>query len=386
MMKGYVVLRHTADMGNDRPSGPSQVIARAPGRVNLIGEHTDYNDGFVLPMALPFATTIAFEKRDDDVVELDSVGFDSTSFHLGDDPSGVTSWARYIAGMARFLAVDGLPVTGFSAQIQTDIPVGASLSSSAALEVATGFGLCGLAGVAPDPVYIAKIGQRVENEIIGIQSGIMDQLISATGVEGSVVHIDCRSLATTPVRLPSSSRVLILDTMTRRELADSEYDLRRQACERAALAAGVGALRDATLDDVLGLPEFSDTEQVDKRRAHHVVTENSRVQAAVDAIAADDLELVGQLMNDSHESLSVDYEVSSPALDEMSAIARAHDACFGARMTGGGFAGSAVALVRAEQADATADAVSREWAQRHGVTPDIWAVDPSAGASVTVNS
>lgn len=372
-------------MENDAASGISQVIARAPGRVNLIGEHTDYNDGFVLPMALPFATTIAFLRRSDDRVELDSIGFDSTSFDLGDDPATVKDWARYVAGVARLLAVDGLAVAGFSAQIQTDIPVGASLSSSAALEVATGFGLCALAGVEPDPVYIAKIGQRVENEIIGIQSGIMDQLISATGVDGSVVQIDCRSLETTPVQLPASSRVLILDTMTRRELADSEYDLRRQACERAAAVIGVPKLRDATLEDVATLPETTDLEKVDKRRAHHVVTENARVHAAVEAIASDDLALVGQLMNESHASLSVDYEVSSPALDEMSAIARADDGCFGARMTGGGFAGSAVALVAADRADAIAASVAAQWEAIHGVTPDIWTVAPSAGASVVPN-
>ncbi len=369
-------------MGTDAATGPKRVVARAPGRVNLIGEHTDYNDGFVLPMALPFATTIAFERSDDDMVELDSVGFDSTSFHLGADPTSVKSWAQYIAGVARFLAVDGLTVQGFSAKIDTNIPVGASLSSSAALEVATGFGLCGLAGVEPDPVYIARIGQRVENEIIGIQSGIMDQLISATGVDGAVVQIDCRTLETTPVSLPAASRVLILDTMTRRELADSEYDLRRQACERAAAAIGVPKLRDATMSDVAKLPEGTPEERVDKARAHHVVTENARVLETVAALAADDLERVGDAMNESHRSLSVDYEVSSPALDEMSAIARSHEACFGARMTGGGFAGSAVALVHADRADAVADAVAEVWESRHGVRPDIWAVDPSAGASV----
>ncbi len=381
-MKGYEVLGHTAGMENDAASGRTKVVARAPGRVNLIGEHTDYNDGFVLPMALPFATTISFERRNDDRVELDSIGFDSTAFHLADDPTTVKSWARYIAGVARFLAVDGLPVAGFSAQIQTDIPVGASLSSSAALEVATGFGLCALAGVEPDPVYIAKIGQRVENEIIGIQSGIMDQLISATGVDGSVVQIDCRSLDTSPVQLPSSARVLILDTMTRRELADSEYDLRRQACERAAAAIGVAKLRDATLDDVAALPETTDLDKVDKCRAHHVVTENARVHDTVAAIKAGNLELVGQRMNESHESLSVDYEVSSPALDEMSGMARAAEGCFGARMTGGGFAGSAVALVDADRADAIAASVASQWEELHGVTPDIWTVAPSAGASV----
>lgn len=369
-------------MENEIRAGQSRVVARAPGRVNLIGEHTDYNDGFVLPMALPFATVIEFERRMDAMVNLASVGYASTTFSLSDDPATVESWARYIAGVARFLGDDGLTVEGFDARIETTIPVGASLSSSAALEVATGFGLCALAGVEPDPVYLAKIGQRVENEVIGIQSGIMDQLISATGVEGAVVQIDCRSLETVPVVLPQGARVLILDTMTRRELADSEYDLRREACERAAAVIGVPKLRDATLENVAALPETTERELIDKRRAQHVVTENARVVETVAALAVDDLERVGDLMNDSHRSLSVDYEVSSPALDEMSEIARGHDACFGARMTGGGFAGSAVALVHADRADAVAAAVASEWADRHGVTPDVWTVDPSAGASV----
>ncbi len=353
------------------------VIARAPGRVNLIGEHTDYNDGFVLPMGLPFATVIEFAARDDRTVDLESVGFASTTFSLDDPPGEVEGWARYVAGMAAFLAQDGVAVSGFSARITTDIPVGASLSSSAALEVATGFGLCGLADVTPNPVRIAQLGQRVENEVIGIQSGIMDQLISAVAIEGSVTRIDCRTLESEAVTLPPTSRVVIMDTMTRRELADSEYDLRRQACERAASQIGVVALRDATLEQVDALPDG-----LDKRRAHHVVTENARVIEMVQALNAGELERSGTLMNESHQSLSVEYEVSSPALDEMASIARTHGACFGARMTGGGFAGSAVALIDAAQTDAFVAHVRAQWEAAHGVIPDVWAVDPSAGASV----
>ena len=193
-----------ANGGIDWESGVARVTARAPGRVNLIGEHTDYNDGFVLPMALPFETTISFTRRDDRHVELESHGFDSTSFSLDDDPRDVSSWARYIAGMARFLGDEGVDIPGFSASISTTIPVGASLSSSAALEVATGFGLSALCGIAPDPVHIARLGQRVENEVIGIQSGIMDQLISAIATEGAVSMIDCRSLEVTACLLYTS--------------------------------------------------------------------------------------------------------------------------------------------------------------------------------------
>lgn len=366
-----------ANGGLDGGSGVARVTARAPGRVNLIGEHTDYNDGFVLPMALPFETTISFTRRDDRRVELESVGFDSTSFSLDDDPREVPSWARYIAGMSRLLADDGVEIPGFLASISTTIPVGASLSSSAALEVATGFGLLALCGSTPDPVHIAKLGQRVENEVIGIQSGIMDQLISAIATEGAASLIDCRSLDATAAHLPRGARVVIMDTMTRRELADSEYDLRRNACERAAAALNVSMLRDTTSEMVAGLPDG-----VDKQRAAHVVSENARVLAAVDAMAADDLDTLGTLMNESHHSLSSDYEVSSPALDQMAAIAREHAGCFGARMTGGGFAGSAVALIEASQTDAFVAHVRSAWSQAHDVTPNVWAVDPAAGASI----
>lgn len=358
-------------------SRPQRVTARAPGRVNLIGEHTDYNDGFVLPMALPFVTTLVAQARPDRVVNLESIGFPSTTFGLDDDPSQLEPWARYVGGMLKLLAEEGLPISGFDGQISTNIPVGASLSSSAALEVATGFAMYGLADADPDPVHVAKIGQRVENEIIGIQSGIMDQLISAIAVDGTVTQIDCRSLDATAVTLPIDARVVIMDTMTRRELADSEYDLRREACVRAAAALGVSSLRDAALADVVELPDG-----IDKQRAHHVVTENARVLATVSALADNDLATVGELMNESHQSLSVDYEVSSVALDEMSQIARDTPGCFGARMTGGGFAGSAVALVHLDSVDQLVTSVGDEWWRRNGVQPDIWAVGPSAGASV----
>lgn len=356
-----------------------RVVARAPGRVNLIGDHTDYNDGFVLPMALPFATTLTASSRPGRTVKLTSAGFPDVEFSLDDPPGSVASWGRFVAGMAAFLAEDGIEVQGFEAMISTDIPVGASLSSSAALEVAAGFAICGLAGVAPDPVRIAQLGQRVENEVIGVQSGIMDQLISAVAEEGAVTRIDCRSLETSPVLLPERARVVIMDTMTRRELADSEYDLRRAACERAAAALGVAKLRDATLDDVATL-----TDDTDRRRAHHIVSENRRVLETVDALAMNDLDRTGELMNESHQSLSVDYEVSSAALDRMAEIARAHPNCWGARMTGGGFAGSAVALVDAAAVDGFVETVQSIWKRETGVLPDLWAVVPSAGAQLDV--
>ncbi len=353
------------------------VTARAPGRVNLIGEHTDYNDGFVLPMGLPFDTTISMERRDDRTVTISSVGWGETSFSLDDDPGSVESWARYVAAMAHFLADEGLPVPGVDISMRSTIPGGASLSSSAALEVAAGFGFTAICGAEPDPVHMAKLGQRVENEVIGIQSGIMDQLISATAREGSASLIDCRSLESTPVNLPDGTRVLIMDTMTRRELADSEYDLRRQACERAAAAIGVPALRDATADQLDAV-----TAPLDRRRAGHVIAENDRVLATVEAMEHGDLAAIGALMNESHRSLSEDYEVSSEALDQIAAIAREHDGTIGARMTGGGFGGAAVALVHDEHADAVATHVVERYEAETGRRSDLWSVVPSEGASI----
>ncbi|MDW3178509.1 MAG: galactokinase [Acidimicrobiia bacterium] len=354
------------------------VTARAPGRVNLIGEHTDYNDGFVLPLALPFETVMLVKANEERVVRLESEGFPSARFALEDDPRSVEPWARYVAGMVSLLTEEGIDVPGFDAWLTTTIPVGASLSSSAALEVATGFAVCALVGVTPDPVVIARLGQRVENEIVGIQSGIMDQLISAIATKGAATMIDCRSLDTQAVLLPEHASVVIMDTMTRRELADSEYDRRRAACERVAAALGVAALRDASIEDVESLPA-----SVDKQRAMHVVTENQRVLDAVEAFGDGDLQRAGDLMNSSHASLSSEYEVSSAALDEMASIARSHPACFGARMTGGGFAGSAVALIDASMSDSFVAHVRAQWELARGVCPDVWAVTPQAGASVS---
>ena len=353
------------------------VSARSPGRVNLIGEHTDYNDGFVLPMGLPFDTTFSATTRPDKTVILDSEGYGRVQFELDDELDTMDFWARYVAGMARALVNTGVEVPGFEAKITTTIPVGASLSSSAALEVAAGFAMCAMANQTPDPVEIAKLGQWVENEVIGIQSGIMDQLISAVATAGTATLIDCRSLETTPVTLPGDAMVVIMDTMTRRRLAESEYDLRRASCERAALGLGVPALRDAALADLARMDEG-----VDQARARHVITENARVLKAVEAMGSEDAGTAGDLMNQSHESLRTDFDVSAPALDEITSLARAHPSCFGARMTGGGFAGCAVALVERDHAPAFVGHIESGYRSPDGQSPDVWVVEPSAGASV----
>ena len=356
----------------------NDVVARAPGRVNLIGDHTDYNDGFVLPMALPFETVISATPRADNEVHLISPGYGTASFSLTDDPSTVASWARYVAAMAHLLAHEGMEMIGFDASIATDIPIGAGLSSSAALEVAAGYVIAGLAGIEPDPASIARLGQRVENEFIGVQSGIMDQLISVGASAGGPALIDCRSLALTPIELPHAAQVIIMDTMTRRALATSAYDDRRHSCERAAAALGLSRLRDAALAD---LDRIGDLE--DRHRAHHVVAENQRVLDAVVALGAGNLDAFGSAMRASHASLRDLYDVSTPALDTMVMIADAQRGCFGARLTGGGFAGCAVALVKRNDVMDFLRNVELDYLSETGIAPDLWAVDPSPGASVT---
>jgi len=343
-------------------------LVRAPGRVNLIGEHTDYNDGFVLPMALERAAWIALAPRDDGVVRLAADDLDQQgTFALatarsrdtrGDarDPQG--GWLEYPRGVAWALQDLGHELAGFDGALASDVPRGAGLSSSAAVELAVAAAFAAASGFAWDAPAVARAMQRVENLWVGVQSGIMDQLIGAAGVAGHALLIDCRDLSLRPVPLPDGVAVVVLDTDTRRTLVGSAYDDRRAACRRAAHALGVPALRDADADALASATERLDP--VDLRRARHVIGENARTLEAADALAAGDVERLGRLMDASHASLRDDYEVSSPALDAIVASARAAPGCLGARMTGAGFGGCAVALVRQGAVEtfvpATADA------------------------------
>ncbi|MDY7100317.1 MAG: galactokinase [Actinomycetota bacterium] len=361
--------------------GPPQLVVRAPGRVNLIGEHTDYNDGFTLPMALPFDTVLAVRDtgdRDRGEVTVASEGFGEITIDPAGDPRTVEPWARHIAGVVSLLGGLGVASGGWSATVATDIPTGASLSSSAAIEVATITALVHRAGLRWSAVEVARLGQRVENEVVGLASGIMDQLISAGAVAGHASLMDCRSLELTPRPLPSGVVVAIMDTGTRRVLADVAYGERRASCERAAAALGVTALRDATLDQVVTIDD-----EVTLRRATHVVTENTRTLAAAEAMERGDAVALGRLMNESHASLRDDYEVSGPGLDAIVEVAQSSPGCLGARMTGGGFAGCAVALVTEDLA-ATFERTVRERYDYDGNEARIWLCEPSAGAGVLV--
>ena len=362
--------------------GPAELLARAPGRVNLIGEHTDYNDGFCLPMALPFETTVVLSSggdADTGTVTIVADGFGEVTVDPHADPRSAPSWAHHITGCIALLAESGVAAGGWRAAIATDIPTGASLSSSAAVEVAVIQAILARSGLSWEPIEVARLGQRVEHEVVGVPTGILDQFISAGAVAGHASLMDCRALTLTPVPLPDGVVVAVLDSGTRRRLADAAYADRRASCERAAAELGVAKLRDATLDQVATL-----NDPTDRRRAHHVVSENARTLAAAEAALTGDAVEIGRLMRASHASLRDDYEVSGPGLDAIVEAAEAAPGRLGARMTGGGFAGCAVALVESERAGEFTEATLARYDYADTVTdPEVWICAPAAGASVT---
>ncbi len=361
--------------------GTPEVVGRAPGRVNLIGEHTDYNNGFVLPMALPFDTAVAARRAPEgSSTEVFSEDFGHAVLAPSTAEIDPTDWAVYLHGIHQLLHAEGFRPGPWQATIATDIPAGAGLSSSAALEVAVVSTILHLAQSERSAAQIARLCQRVDNELVGIPSGIMDQMISASALAGHACLIDCRSLRTEPYPLPENSVVAVMDTKTRRQLVDSEYSDRRSACIRAAAAMGVESLRDAELADLDRMGAELGTE---RRRAHHVITENRRTLDAAQAMAVGDAAVLGSLMNASHDSLRDDYEVSGFALDQIVEIARDSVGCLGARMTGGGFAGCAVALVAAEAATEFQALVAQRYRDESGLNAEIWLCEPAAGASVT---
>ena len=366
---------------------PPRFVARAPGRVNLIGEHTDYNDGFVLPMAIDRATWIALRPRDDRHVRLRSVLFDEeVEIDLDALARGGPGWAEYVKGMAWALLEGAASrCAGGTASSRATFPVGAGLSSSASLELCAARAFAAAAGsrVGREDDGACR-AQRAENEWVGMKCGIMDQLVSAAAEEGSALLIDCRSLETTAVPLPADVAVVVLDTSTRRGLVDSAYNERRAQCEAAARALDLPALRDVALSRLIAGAVRMDGTTL--RRARHVVTENERTLRAVDALRKGDIVALGGLLDASHESLRDDFEVSSPALDAMVACARQDPACYGARMTGAGFGGCAVALVRAGQTEGFLTRVLAQYEKATGLAPRGYVCRPSAGASVTPSS
>ena len=365
--------------------GTPEAVALAPGRVNLIGEHTDYNDGFVMPVAIDRHVAVAFRRRGDELVRVFArePGERRDLAFAGLHPEGRTrSWSDYVGGMLWALRGAGVHVPGLDLAIVADLPAGAGLSSSAALELAVARAAVSAAGVHWEGPAMARLAQRAENEFVGMNCGVMDQFAVACCRAGHALLLDCRSLAFDSVALPDGVVVAVLDTGVRRRLLASEYNDRRAACERAVAALrrrrpGVRALRDASVADVDDLEGAVDA--VTLRRARHVVAEIGRPRELAAALGRHDLDAAGALLDASHASLRDLYDVSCPELDLLVTLARAHPACHGARMTGAGFGGCAVALVEAGALDAFAREVAARY-RAEGGRGEVLAVEPADGA------
>lgn len=329
-----------------RRYGAEPRIFRAPGRINIIGEHTDHNQGLVLPAAIDLATCVACSPRRDRKIKVASLSLGTDfEFTLGDEPSpDVPAWVRYVQGVASILERTGRKLIGANMLIDSNVPIGAGLSSSAALEVSATASLAGLAGYDCGGIEIAQIGQKAEHEFAGVKSGIMDQFASVFGKTGHALFLDCRSMSFSAVPLGDASFILF-NTCVKHNLADSEYNQRRAECEEAAKFFGKGSLRDVSAAD-LGTVATDKRGSAIFRRARHVVSENERVLAAVSAFEKQDLSEVGRLLAASHASLRDDFEVSCAELDLMTELAETHEAILGSRMMGGGFGGCTINLVR----------------------------------------
>ncbi len=363
-----------------RFGSPPHAVVRAPGRVNLIGEHTDYNDGFVLPLAIDRAIWIALRPRDDGRVRVHSLDFDQTIEFALDDLHAGSGWAEYLKGVAWALQQTDRPVRAFEGVVAGDVPIGAGLSSSAAWELAAARAFSVVSGFAWEAAQMALLGQRAENQWVGVNCGIMDQMISAAGKADHALLIDCRSLETQAVPLPPNTVVVVLDTATRRGLVDSAYNERRSQCEAAARFFGVKALRDVSLDQFEARAD--QLEAVTRRRARHVITENARTLQAAEMMRRGDPIGLGRLMNASHLSLRDDFEVSSHELNVMVDCANRQAGCYGARMTGAGFGGCAVALVRADAAEDFGRSVITEYQTLTGRAPNVYVCRATNGAEI----
>lgn len=375
-LKERVLNEFTARFG-ERPSH----IVRAPGRVNLIGEHTDYNDGFVLPMAIDRTIWIALRPRSDRRVMLHSLDLQpAADFSLDNLKHTEGGWTEYVKGMAWALQGANLALRGWEGVSAGDIPVGAGLSSSAALELAVARAFAAVSGFTWEPAQMARLAQLAENKWVGVNCGIMDQMISAAGKAGHALLIDCRTLDTTLAPLPPGTAVVIMDTATRRGLVDSAYNERRSQCETAARFFAVPALRDVSLETFAA--HAAELDDLTRQRARHVISENQRTLDAMTAMRQYDANSLGQLINASHASLRDDFAVSSLELNQIVDCAqRQTDACFGARMTGAGFGGCAVALVQDSSAQAFAAAVAACYQAASGLQPNIYICQPADGAS-----
>lgn len=363
-------------------------IYRAPGRVNLIGEHTDYNDGFVLPTAIDLFTWVAIAPRDDRMVSVHSANLEqSVEQNLDATPRAANrEWSSYVFGVTAVLERVGHPLKGANLLIRGEVPIGAGVSSSAALEVASGFALLANSGLTIDLRKLAVACQKAENEFVGVQSGIMDQLASACCKKDHALLLDCRSLEFRNIPLPSDIQLIICNTMVKRELASSAYNTRRAECDEgvrilAQRFPGIRALRDVTMAQLESCS--SALPSIVYKRCCHVVSEDERVMEAAKALEGNRIDDLGKLMAESHRSLRDDYEVSCKELDTMVDLANEVDGVRGARMTGAGFGGCTINLVDSGAVAEFQRHISREYERRIGIKPDIYVCRAADGVRRT---
>ena len=364
---------------------PAQGIAAAPGRVNLIGEFTDYNDGFVLPCSLEFRTQVMFKERDDNIITVHSLNYpgEKDSFSVDEEiTEGQSQWGNYIRAVTYVLKRAGYTLRGADLLIDSNLPQGSGLSSSAALEVAVGGMFNHIAQLGLPPEQIALFGQEAENDFMHCQCGIMDQLISAKGENGHALLIDCENLATKSVKVPDDLNIVIVNSNYPRKLVDSEYNQRRIDCEQAAVKMGVKTLRQATMT---GLQAVKATlSENEYKRAHHVISENDRVIAATTALQNNDMDALRTLMAASHQSLKHDFEVTVPATDGLVEICKEAMGELGAvRMTGGGFGGAIVCLCRDAEVPLIKAAVEKHYFERFNLNADIYVCSAGSGLQIT---
>lgn len=365
--------------------GAGPRIFRAPGRVNVIGDHTDYNDGFVMPAAIEFYTWIAAAKREDRVLEAYSEHFDEKISLSLDALAGPPQkhWSDFIRGVAAILQNAGYNLTGVNMVIHGEVPLGAGLSSSASLEVVTALALSSLSGIDIPCLELVKLCQKAEQEFVGTRCGIMDQFIAVFGAAGHALMLDCRSLEYQLLPVPRDFRLVVCNSMVRHQLASGEYNRRRADCEEGVELLqphlpGIRALRDVAVADLEAWKHVLPPTVY--RRCRHVVSENQRVLAATKALQSGDTDSFGHLMYRSHASLRDDYQVSCKELDLLVDLASSSSSVFGARMTGGGFGGCTVNLVRTDASDSFTEHISQAYQEVTGIIPEIYVCEPAQGA------
>jgi len=362
---------------------PATHTIQAPGRVNLIGEHTDYNDGFVLPCAIDYQTVIACARRDDRQVRVVAVDYDNQqdSFSLDApiEPLSEPMWANYVRGVVKHLQQRDASFGGVDMVISGNVPQGAGLSSSASLEVAVGTVFQQLYQLKLDGAAIAVNGQEAENQFVGCNCGIMDQLISALGRQDHAMLLDCRTLGTRAVSMPEDVAVVIINSNFRRNLVGSEYNTRREQCETGARFFNKKALRDVMLEEFAAAEQQLDP--LVAKRVRHVITENARTLEAADALSSGDLQRMGELMAASHASMRDDFEITVPPIDQLVEIVKAEiGPRGGVRMTGGGFGGCIVALMPTDLVDQVKAAVAQQYEAQTGIKETFYVCKASAGA------